>query len=215
MRFRPADFIQIWLVWRSQRGLEKKPQHLKWIKAEKSWFLSFMSTFGLSGQSSFHIPLLMVGTCYFLRCTILWPTSVFCVPQSYFPTRSDFLRILLLLKILLFCFSSECLLPPHHQININLDNSKYLLFSSYSHTCPHSTSHIQCLPTLISSWKTYSSRCSKTALWVMRRKLTLLPVLQSLMIHNRFYLHCALWRRNCCRCKKLHDLPKVIKKVNG
>lgn len=156
----------------------------------------------------------MIRTCYFLRCTILWPISLFRAPRSYFPPRSDFLRILLL-KILSFCFSSECLLPPYHQINLNLDNSKYLLFSSYSHTCPHSTSHTQCLLTLISSWKPSSSHCSKTPLWVMRRKLTLLPVLQSLMIHNRFYLHCAPWRGNCWRCKKLSDLPKVIKKVNG
>lgn len=72
-------------------------------------------------------------------CTVLCPIYLFCVSQNYFLPRSDFLRIFLLLKILSFCFSSECLPPSHHQMNLALDNSKYLLFSSPSHTCPHST----------------------------------------------------------------------------
>ena len=89
--------------------------------------------------SSFQIPLLLVRMYYFLMCIVLWPISQFCVPLSYFLPCSCFLRIFLLLKILLFCFSSKCLPPTHYQINLTLDNAKYLVFYSPSHTCPHST----------------------------------------------------------------------------
>lgn len=88
---------------------------------------------------SFHITLLLVRTYYFLRCTVLWHISLFCESQSYFLPCSDFVKIFLLLRMLSFCFSSECLPSSHQQVDIALDNSKYLLFSYPSHTCPHST----------------------------------------------------------------------------
>lgn len=49
----------------------------------------------------------------------------------------------------------------------------------------------------------------------MSRMVTLLLVFQSVMIHNRFYLYFPCEARNCCKCKELSDLPKVIMKVNG
>lgn len=198
--------------------MSRKENPLKCIKAEKFGLchscpvLALQDNFILSysfadGKNTLFFEMYNPMTHLSLLCGTKLLSCMFWLPKNT-PFILDPLIFLLFWK-------GTCLLPAHHQINLNLDNSEYLLFSSYSHTCPHSTSHIQCLPTLISSWKTSSSHCSKIPLWIMRWKLTLPRVLQTLMIHNRFYLHCVLWRRNCCRWKKLSDLPKVIKKVNG
>lgn len=161
MRSSRARLTDRWLVWGIQSGLEKKTLKSTWKLKSQISVIHFLF-WSCRTIFSFHALLLLVRTHYLLRYTAQWPVSLFCVLQSYFIPHSDFLRIFLLLKILSFCFSSEYLLPPHHQMNLALDNSKYLLFSSPSHTCPHSTSHTWCLPTFIPSWKTTSSYCNKT-----------------------------------------------------